>query len=138
MRLTTSADKSRCFAEQSYRSFTAIMNCSAHPDREDRLDISGPHLPPPLTPPAAPAKGRAGESDAALRQAAESLEANFLSVMLKSAGLGEVPGLGGGGQGEEQFASFLRDEQARLMVQAGGIGLSEHLFQALKKGQSHA
>ncbi len=76
--------------------------------------------------------------DIGLRKAAQSLEANFLSLMLKSAGLDEVPGLGGGGEGEEQFASFLRDEQARLMVQAGGIGLSEQLFLALKKGQSHA
>ena len=105
-----------------------------HPDREDRLDISGP-LSPKLSP-AAP--GRVSATDAALHEAADKLEANFLSLMLKEAGLGEVPGLGGGGQGEEQFVSFLRDEQARMMVKAGGIGLSEHLFEALKKGQSHA
>jgi len=39
----------------------------------------------------------------------------------------------GGGIGEEQFSSFLRDEHAGLMVKAGGIGLAEHLFNALKE-----
>ena len=113
------------------------------------MDISGPPTPraafPERVGPAAPAAAGsdaapsdAAPSDAALRRAADSLEANFLSLMLKSAGLGEVPGLGGGGEGEEQFASFLRDEQARMMVRAGGIGLAEQLFEALKKGQGRA
>ncbi len=110
------------------------------------MDIAGRPAQPlgPVLP--AAAKGAAGKgeaapdakADAALHAAARALEANFLSLMLKSAGLDDVPGFGGGGEGEEQFASLLRDEQARLMVSAGGIGLSEQLFQALKKGQSHA
>ncbi|MGZ9812574.1 rod-binding protein [Pseudoroseicyclus sp. H15] len=79
-------------------------------------------------PPAVPA---APPPTDALRHAAEELEATFLSEMLKSAGLGEMPSDFGGGPGEEHFASFLRNEQARAMVQAGGIGLAEHLFQAL-------
>ncbi|MGH1423082.1 MAG: rod-binding protein [Pseudooceanicola sp.] len=71
--------------------------------------------------------------DARLRQVAQALEATFMSEMLKSAGLGEMKSAFGGGTGEAQFASFLRDEQARAMVQAGGIGLAESIYQSLKE-----
>ncbi|MBY6090651.1 rod-binding protein [Maritimibacter alkaliphilus] len=75
--------------------------------------------------------------DPALRAAAMELEAAFLSEMLKAAKLGEVPEGFGGGAGEAQFASLLRDEQARAMAAAGGIGLAETLFNALKERQIH-
>lgn len=71
--------------------------------------------------------------DQALREAATELEANFLSEMLKSAGIGETPEEFGGGAGENQFASMLRLEQARQMAEQGGIGLAESLFHALKE-----
>ncbi|SHK20681.1 Rod binding protein [Shimia gijangensis] len=67
-----------------------------------------------------------------LRNAAIELEANFLSEMLKGAGLGQSPDGFGGGTGEDQFSSLLRLEQARAMAKAGGIGLAETLYQALK------
>lgn len=68
----------------------------------------------------------------AVREAAQKLEASFLAEMLKAAGLGEArEGFGGGGIGEDQFNSFLVTAQAEEMVRAGGIGLSESLFQAL-------
>ncbi|MFT5741948.1 MAG: flagellar protein FlgJ [Paracoccaceae bacterium] len=67
-----------------------------------------------------------------LRDAANALEASFLSEMLKSAGLGASRDAMGGGIGEDQFASFLREEQAKQMVAAGGIGLAESLFEAMK------
>ncbi len=70
--------------------------------------------------------------DKALWDAAQKLEANFLSEMLKSAGLGETRSEFGGGSGEDQFASFLRNAQADLIVKKGGVGLAESLFQALK------
>lgn len=73
--------------------------------------------------------------DEAMRKAAVALEASFLSEMLRQAGLGESSGAFSGGIGEEQFASFLRDEQAKLMAQAGGIGLAETIFQAMNRGQ---
>lgn len=63
--------------------------------------------------------------------AARALEANFLAEMLKSAGLGETPEGFGGGPGEEQFASFLRREQAEAMVRAGGIGLAETFYNSM-------
>lgn len=71
--------------------------------------------------------------DAALWQAAQKLEANFLAEMLKMAGLGTVSEEFGGGRGEEQFESFLRNAQAELMVKSGGIGLAELLFETLKE-----
>lgn len=71
--------------------------------------------------------------DLALRDAAKELEANFLAEMLKSAKLGEAPEAFGGGAGENQFASFMRLEQARQMTEGGGIGLAESLFHALKE-----
>jgi len=55
----------------------------------------------------------------------------FLSEMLKSAGVGKTPDGFGGGSGEDQFASFMRDEQAKLMTQAGGIGLAQTLYDAM-------
>lgn len=74
--------------------------------------------------------------DAALRKVAQDLEASFLSEMLKHAGFGESRSAFGGGHGEDQFASLMRDEQAQRLVRAGGIGLSETLFQALKEKQN--
>lgn len=71
-------------------------------------------------------------NDAKLRTAAEKLEATFLAEMLKSASFGTPRESFGGGIGEDQFGSFLREAQAEEMVKAGGIGLAERLFQALK------
>ncbi|WP_224824203.1 rod-binding protein [Cognatishimia sp. MH4019] len=70
---------------------------------------------------------------ARLRKVADDLEATFLSEMLKSAGVGKSREVFGGGIGEDQFGSFLRDAQAKEMVRAGGIGLSETIFNALKE-----
>ncbi|WP_458792552.1 rod-binding protein [Yoonia sp. MH D7] len=75
----------------------------------------------------------ASSTDEKLREAAQKLEATFLSEMLKSAGFGAPRESFGGGIGEDQFSSFLRDEQARAMVEAGGIGLAESLFEAMKE-----
>ncbi|MBK5933736.1 chemotaxis protein chel, partial [Rhodovulum imhoffii] len=68
----------------------------------------------------------------ALRQAAQKLEAGFIGEMLKHAGLGTRDAFGGG-TGEAQFVSFLRAEQAKAIALAGGIGLAETLFEALKE-----
>ena len=52
--------------------------------------------------------------------------------MLKSAGLNSTQSAFGGGIGEEQFASFLTEAQAQELARAGGIGLAETIFDALK------
>jgi len=73
------------------------------------------------------ASGRTAE----LMSKARALEAEFLSQMLGHASLGQTSESFGGGIGEEQFASFLRDEQAKGMVERGGIGLAEQIFKVL-------
>lgn len=81
--------------------------------------------------------GVGGNQSDSIQRAANELEAAFLAEMLKSAGLGKTPEGFGGGVGEDQFASFLREAQAKAMVEAGGIGLAEHVFNALVKGQAN-
>ena len=88
-----------------------------------------PVLPAPTTTPQIPVQL---QMDDKLRDAAQKLEATFLSEMLKSAGLGAPRDSFGGGKGEEQFSSFLREAQAKEMAAAGGIGLAEALFEAMK------
>lgn len=73
----------------------------------------------------------AAKADPVLWARAQELEATFLAEMLKQGGLGASEGLGSGGIGEEQFTSFLREAQAKLMVQKGGIGLAEQIFRSL-------
>jgi flagellar protein FlgJ len=59
--------------------------------------------------------------DAALLDAAKKLEATFLAEMLKAAGFGEARDTFGGGEGEDQFASFLVQEQATAMGRVAWI-----------------
>ncbi|MBO9395404.1 rod-binding protein [Shimia sp. R9_1] len=87
----------------------------------------------PVAPSAQPIRPLPTAQEEALRSAANELEITFLSEMLKSAGLGKTSESFGGGAGEDQFSSFLRQEQARAMVASGGIGLSEAFFNALKE-----
>lgn len=75
-------------------------------------------------------------NDTKLREMAEKLEASFLAEMLKHAGIGESRGAFGGGAGEEQFASFLRQAHAEKIAGSGGIGLAEQLFESLKDAQN--
>jgi len=62
---------------------------------------------------------------------AQQFEGAFLSEMLRHAGLSTGQSTFGGGAGEEQFASFLREAQADSLTRAGGIGLAEVIFTAL-------
>ncbi|RLK00508.1 rod-binding protein [Ruegeria conchae] len=73
----------------------------------------------------------AAQASDKLRAASIELEATFLAEMLKSAGLGQARQSFGGGAGEDQFSSFLIQQQAQQMARAGGIGLSEVLFNAM-------
>lgn len=66
-----------------------------------------------------------------LRDVAKAFEASFLAEMLKASGMGKSRSEFGGGEGEDAFASMMVDEQAALMVERGGIGLSESIFQSL-------
>ena len=89
-------------------------------------------LPPLATPnPAQPPLAGAQADLALMRRKAEELESAFLSVMLGHAGVGRPLAEMGGGSGEAQFASLLRDAQAEAIVARGGIGLAEAIFEAL-------
>lgn len=82
-------------------------------------------LPPPVPVALRP------DADARLHALSRQIEAGFLAEMLGHAGFGAARQSFGGGAGEEQFASFLRQEQANAMVRAGGIGLAESVFHAM-------
>lgn len=102
------------------------------------IERTGPMqiLPPPQHPAAAPHATPASGADPkqdALWKAAQSFEAAFLAQMLTAAGLGRQENSMGGGAGEDQFASFLVEAQAERMVEAGGIGLAENIFESLKE-----
>lgn len=86
------------------------------------------HIPSAATASAPP---HPADRDATLRAAAVKLEATFLAEMLKSAGLGETAATFGGGAGEEQFTSFLRDAQAGKIAESGGLGLAESIYRSL-------
>lgn len=75
--------------------------------------------------------GPDAEREATLRGVARDLEAAFLAEMLKHSGLGKASDSFGGGVGEDQFASFLTQEHARLLAERGGIGLAENIYRAL-------
>ena len=85
---------------------------------------------PPLSLPAPPPEFL-GQTQAVLMQKAKELETAFLSEMLSFSGLGTVSTEFGGGVGEDQFASFLREAQAKAMVDRGGLGLAQSIFQNL-------
>lgn len=88
---------------------------------------------PDITPLSAPVRTVPPGENSALRKATDALEAEFLNEMLDAAGVGKTSETFGGGIGEEQFASFLRREQATEMIRHGGIGLSESIFNALSR-----
>jgi Rod binding domain-containing protein len=90
-------------------------------DKERAMTITAAH-------PTAPV---ATARSAVLMARAQALEAEFLSQMLGHASLGQTSEAFGGGIGEEQFSSFLRDEQAAMLTKRGGIGLAEQIFKVL-------
>jgi hypothetical protein len=71
-----------------------------------------------------------------IEKAAQELEATFLAEVMKSAGLGKSSEFGGGGVGEDQFASFMVMEHARAMARNGGIGLAEMFVKSMMERES--
>lgn len=89
----------------------------------------------PATSPVHPALSAARSEK--LMQKAKQLETTFLSEMLSYAGVDSQKGDFTGGIGEDQFSSFLRETQAKAMVDHGGIGLAKNIFDALVR-RDHA
>lgn len=71
-------------------------------------------------------------AESAMREAAEAFEAAYLAEMLKQSGINSMPDSFGGGAGEDAFSGLLTGEYAQLLAKSGGIGLAEHIFQAIK------
>jgi hypothetical protein len=125
----TSVDASAYFAANSYQLFTAWPDSA-----ENTLQLENPMQVPPIADPSGtitPARS------AQLMKKAKELETNFLSEMLSYTGLDSQKGEFSGGVGEDQFSSFLREAQAKAMVDHGGIGLSQNIFNALVR-RDHA
>jgi Rod binding domain-containing protein len=73
---------------------------------------------------------------ARMRETAEQFEASFLSQMLKPMFEGlKTDGLGGGGEAEGQWRSFMIDAMAKQTVKAGGIGLADQVVAQMLKMQ---
>ena len=69
-----------------------------------------------------------------LRKACSEMESLFLTYLLKEMrATVDKSGFISGGQAEEIFTSLLDVELSKKMSVAGGIGLSEQLFEALKE-----
>lgn len=86
---------------------------------------------PPAPSARATASGRDPSVDAArLKAAAQEFEAVLISKLLE--GVGPTPGVVGiGGTAGDVYGSFLRDEYARLIAKAGGLGLAASIERTL-------
>ena len=74
-----------------------------------------------------------------IRAAAEMFEAVFLAQMMEQMMGESTQSSFGGGPGEAAFKGLLNEEYAKVMAQAGGIGLADNLARemlALQEAQS--
>lgn len=99
------------------------------------VPVSAPALLPPVSD---PPRAAAPPDDAALRTAARAAEAAFLAEMLRFAGLGQARSALGGGAGESQLSGMLARAQAEVFAEAGGIGLAQVIFEALRRPAGEA
>lgn len=70
------------------------------------------------------------------RKVADEFEITFLTEMLKHSGLNKTSTTFGGGAGEDAFSSILTENYARILVESGGIGISDSIFQSIIGKQS--
>lgn len=80
--------------------------------------------------------GRSGRKNDPMFVAAQKFEASFIAEMLKSTGAGKPRDGFGGGAGEDGFSSFLVELRAEKIVDGGGLGLTEVIFEALKQTEA--
>ena len=72
------------------------------------------------------------------RIVAEDFEASFLAEMLKYTGINKTSESFGGGAGEDAFSSMLNDAYAKALVEAGGIGIADYVYQSLQQKTSQS
>jgi|GEM_PF-1058922 len=70
-----------------------------------------------------------------LREATDELESIFLNMMLKTmrASIGETDGIFKKSEAEKTFEAMLDEEYAKKMASAGGIGISDMIFDQFEK-----
>ncbi|SNT68341.1 Rod binding protein [Amphiplicatus metriothermophilus] len=91
----------------------------------------------PSAPPAPHAADPAAR-EAALRESARAFEAAFLAQMLTHSGLAKSLGANGG-FGGEAFSGLLVEQYAAEIVEQGGFGLAEKIYEQLRdKDAGHA
>lgn len=73
------------------------------------------------------------QHESKLHARAVELEGQFLAEMLRHAGYGSTGSAFGGGIGEQQFASFMREAQALALARNGGIGLADQFFSIMQE-----
>ncbi len=72
-----------------------------------------------------------------IQKTSKDFESSFLNIMYQSMfkDVGGSASLGGGGEAEEMWKSFLTDAMAKQTVKRGGIGLSEVVAKEMLKLQ---
>ncbi|MGC2855650.1 rod-binding protein [Novispirillum sp. DQ9] len=82
---------------------------------------------------------KGGRNEEQVRQAAEDFEAMFLSQMFNHMFSGvKADKMFGGGAGEDTWKSLLVDEYAKATVRKGGVGVADHVMQAMLQAQEAA
>jgi Rod binding domain-containing protein len=77
-----------------------------------------------------------GNDPVAIRKAAQSFEAVFLSQMFGHMFEGiETDSLFGGGEGEKMFRPMLLDEYSKMVSQRGGVGIADAIMHTLIRQQ---
>ena len=71
------------------------------------------------------------EKRAEIMERAREFEAVFVGQMLKYSGLEKAISSQSGGFGGEAYSSLLLEQYAGKIVEAGGFGLAEHIYEQL-------
>lgn len=75
---------------------------------------------------------RFADSPDVARQAAEDLEAVFLTTLLESMFAGvATDGPFGGGHGESVYRSMMNEQYAKAITQNGGIGIADSMYREI-------
>jgi Rod binding domain-containing protein len=91
--------------------------------------------PAALGPAASATPNALGGIPAKARAAAQDFEAMFLNAMMQPMFSGGSDGPFGGGPGSAVWKSMLTDQYARTFAANGGIGIADHIYQALIEAQ---
>lgn len=84
---------------------------------------------------AAPGGAAPSRREEELLQSAKAFEAVFVAQMLSQSGLGKAIAADGG-FGGEAFSSLLVEQYADRLVEQGGFGLAERIYEQLRREEA--